>query len=63
MIIQGKEVNRSVTETADVCIVGSGAAGAILAWEMAELGRTVVLLEKGKTWFVTENAVVPADTG
>ena len=47
MIIQGKQVSQSATETADVCIVGSGAAGAILAWEMAELGRTVVLLEKG----------------
>jgi choline dehydrogenase-like flavoprotein len=47
MIIQGKDVSRSVTETADVCIVGSGAAGAILAWEMAERGHSVVLLEKG----------------
>jgi len=47
MIIQGKDVRRSVAETADVCIVGSGAAGAILAWEMAESGHSVVLLEKG----------------
>ena len=47
MIIQGKDVSRSVLETVDVCIVGSGAAGAILAWEMSEMGRTVVLLEKG----------------
>ena len=47
MIIQGKNVNGPVSETADVCIVGSGAAGAILAWEMAEQGHTVVLLEKG----------------
>jgi choline dehydrogenase-like flavoprotein len=47
MIIQGKNVDHSVTESADVCIVGSGAAGAILAWEMAEAGHSVVLLEKG----------------
>ena len=25
--------------------------------------RKVILLEKGRSWFVTENAVVPTDTG
>lgn len=34
-------------ETADVCIVGSGAAGAVLAKELVESGRSVVLLERG----------------
>src|SRR5689334_13523244 len=33
---------------ADVAIVGSGAAGAILAYRLAERGREVVLLEGGK---------------
>jgi choline dehydrogenase-like flavoprotein len=47
MIVQGKDVTHTVTESADVCVIGSGAGGAILAWEMAEQGRTVVLLEKG----------------
>jgi choline dehydrogenase-like flavoprotein len=47
LIIRGADVSRSVTETADVCIIGSGAAGAVLAWEMAEGGHKVVLLEKG----------------
>ncbi|MDA4135837.1 MAG: GMC family oxidoreductase [Thaumarchaeota archaeon] len=47
MIVQGKDLSRSVTETADVCVIGSGAAGAIVAWEMAEKGHSVVLLEKG----------------
>ena len=32
----------------DVCIIGSGAAGSILAYEMAKQGREVLLLEKGK---------------
>jgi uncharacterized protein len=26
-------------------------------------GRQVILLEKGRSWFVTENAIVPTDTG
>ncbi len=34
--------------TADVAIVGSGAAGAVLAYRLAERGREVVLLEGGK---------------
>ncbi len=47
MIFNGRNAVRSVSEVADVCVVGSGAAGAILAWEVAEQGRSVVLLEKG----------------
>lgn len=47
MIIQGKDVNGSKHESPDVCIIGSGAGGAILAWELSEKGHTVVVLEKG----------------
>jgi choline dehydrogenase-like flavoprotein len=32
---------------ADVCVIGSGAGGAILAYELARAGRDVLLLEKG----------------
>ena len=34
--------------TADVAIIGSGAAGSVLAYRLAERGREVVLLEGGK---------------
>jgi hypothetical protein len=37
----------SDTMHADVVVVGSGAAGAILAYELAERGRDVVVLERG----------------
>src|SRR6266581_4175003 len=40
-------VSGDVVETADVCIIGSGAAGAVLAKERVEAGRSVVLLERG----------------
>jgi choline dehydrogenase-like flavoprotein len=47
IIEEGKNINKSKGETYDVCIVGSGAAGAILAWELAAKNHTVVVLEKG----------------
>ena len=31
----------------DVCIIGSGAAGCVLAYELAESGKSVTILEKG----------------
>lgn len=39
-----------VVESADVCIVGSGAAGSVLAKELVEGGRSVVMLERGGYW-------------
>jgi choline dehydrogenase-like flavoprotein len=47
VIIEGKGVAHNIKENADVCIIGSGAAGAILAWELADKGHKVILLEKG----------------
>ena len=40
-------VTHDIVENADVCIVGSGAAGAIIASKLALAGKSVVLLEKG----------------
>src|SRR4030095_4451140 len=40
-------VNNDIVETVDVCIVGSGAAGAVLAKELVEAGKRVGLLERG----------------
>ena len=40
-------IDGDVLEHCDVCIIGSGAAGAILAKKFCDAGRSVVLLEKG----------------
>ena len=40
-------VTHDVVENVDVCIIGSGAAGAIIAEKLANKGKSVVVLEKG----------------
>ena len=40
-------IDDDVLEHCDVCVIGSGAAGAILAKKFSDAGRSVVLLEKG----------------
>ncbi|MEK3741630.1 GMC family oxidoreductase [Brevibacillus sp. FSL K6-0770] len=41
---------RKYAEEADVCIVGAGAAGGVLAYELAKAGLRVVVLEAGPFW-------------
>lgn len=42
-----KVITRDVVRNVDVCVIGSGAAGAVLATKLAEAGKSVVLLERG----------------
>ena len=49
--VMGAEAGQDVTVEADVCIVGSGAGGAVVAAELAEAGLSVIVLEEG--WPVT----------
>ena len=43
-----RSTNRSIT--ADVCVIGTGAGGAVVAARMAEAGYQVVMLEEGGHW-------------
>jgi choline dehydrogenase-like flavoprotein len=47
MIIDGETVGRDMNVTTRVCVIGSGAGGAVVADELAEAGVDVVLLEEG----------------
>jgi len=47
MIKQLKDIKKNITETADFCVIGTGAGGAVIAKELAEKGKKVVVLEEG----------------
>lgn len=42
--------NKKSTAEADVCIVGAGAAGGVLAYELSKAGLQVVVIEAGPFW-------------
>lgn len=46
-VTQPHDVKR-LREDVDVCVIGSGAAGAVLAYRMAEHNHSVLILERGK---------------
>lgn len=47
MYLDPSDVNDGFTDSADVCLIGSGAAGGVLAKELAEAGLSVIVLEEG----------------
>lgn len=55
--VMGAKVGRDVEDEADVCVVGSGAGGAVVAAELAEAGLSVIILEEG--WPVSREDFEP----
>ncbi len=47
MIHRGIDIDAPVTESADVCVIGSGCGGGACAKVLAEAGRRVVVVEEG----------------
>lgn len=50
-IIEGKDIHEAVRIGTEVCVIGSGAGGAVVAKELAEAGAKVVVLEEGGAYF------------
>jgi len=46
-VIRGRELDGAVERKCDVLVIGSGAAGAVVACELAEAGQDVVVVEEG----------------
>ncbi len=47
MIVESSQIQGPVREKADVCIIGSGSAGSILAYRLQKAGLRVIVLEEG----------------
>jgi choline dehydrogenase-like flavoprotein len=47
MITKGEQITADLNLKAEICVIGSGAGGAVIAKELAEAGRDVVVLEQG----------------
>ncbi len=47
MITKGQQITSDLVLQTEVCVIGSGAGGAVVAKELAEAGRDVILLEQG----------------
>ena len=54
MIKTFKDYAGNFSETCDVCIIGSGPGGGVVAKELAEKGVSVVLLEEGGHFTVND---------
>ncbi|MGR3310734.1 MAG: NAD(P)-binding protein [Candidatus Brocadiales bacterium] len=55
MIIEPHQIKSDIEEKVDVCVIGSGAGGAVTAKELAEAGYSVVGMEKGGYYTGTFN--------
>lgn len=62
-VLRGREVTRPFSADVDVCIVGSGAGGSVLARELARDGRSVIVVEEGGHYSPQEyGAMTPSNS-
>lgn len=54
MLKEFKDIDQDIREEADVCVIGTGAGGAVITKELAEKGLKVVALEEGG-YFTAKN--------
>ncbi len=47
MFIKPDDIMSDVNRSCDVCIIGAGSGGSVMAWETARAGLSVVVLEDG----------------
>jgi choline dehydrogenase-like flavoprotein len=47
MFIKADDIVSDVNRSCDVCIIGAGSGGGVMAWEMARAGLSVIVLEDG----------------
>lgn len=60
-ILTGFDIDKDILETADVCVIGSGAGGATVSAALAEYGLDVVILEEGGYYTSKEFNQKPTD--
>ncbi len=60
-VVQGHEIADERRLSADVCVVGTGAGGAVVAARLAEHGLDVVVLEEGGYWTASDFTEHEAD--
>lgn len=53
-IITPNDISSDIEIEADVCIIGSGAGGAVMAAELSRAGKEVVILERGGYYTATD---------
>ena len=63
-VIDGARASGDLTVTADTCVIGSGAGGAVVAATLAQAGKDVLVVEEGglytnKDFTMDENDVFP----
>ena len=55
MIVEARHLAADLRTDADVCVIGSGASGAVAAHDLAKEGLSVVVVEEGK--YYSEDAM------